>query len=139
MWRKYCCEPAQNCGLAPNKLLLVKKKTLPLGSAWYLNKGIPLAIHGGQDKFLKVFGNRYQIIIDHDILGVDGINVVHIDDVGFMCPVKFIFGQFFQIVLQRRAHQELFICRIDFQINVVCLNELDITKLYTIIQMLLFE
>jgi len=46
-----------------------------------------LRIHRRNNKFLKLFRDRNQSIIDHNIFGVDGINMIHIYDIRFVGPV----------------------------------------------------
>ncbi len=42
---------------------------------------VVLRVHRGDDKFFKFLRNRNQIVIDHDILRVNGVNMIHIYNV----------------------------------------------------------
>jgi len=91
--RKLCCERPESCGNCQNLKFWHKKSAL-LGAWISCKRFIPLAVHWWKNEILEILGNRYQIIIDHNILGIDGIYMVHIYDIGFVCPIKLILWQF---------------------------------------------
>ena len=49
-------------------------------------------IHSREDELFKVFGYRDQSIVDHDIFRIDGIDMIYIDNIGLVRPVKLISG-----------------------------------------------
>lgn len=64
--------------------------------------------------------------------------MVHIHNVGLVCPVELVPGQLFQIILQWGTDQEFLVGCVHLQIYVVRFDELDITELDPIVQMLFF-
>ena len=78
---------------------MLPQKKVPLKALVYGMFQQTLTVHGGQYKFFKILGNRNQVVVDHNVLGVDGINVVNVDNVGFMGPIELVLWQFFQIIL----------------------------------------
>lgn len=46
----------------------------------YFNE-INLRIHSRNNEFFKIFRNRYQIIIDHNIFRVNSVNMININNI----------------------------------------------------------
>jgi len=71
---KDCCETYEIGGLCIQSCYDSQKSLLK-------RVVILLGVHRGNDEFLKLFGDRDQGVVDHDILGVDGIYMVYIHNV----------------------------------------------------------
>ena len=103
---RYCCVTSEFCGERSKEdvstsynFSLQYRNSYPKNKLKFLNlclkrlvKCARSGVHGGNNKFLEILGDRNQGVIDHDILGIYGIDMVYVYDVRFVSPIKFILG-----------------------------------------------